>query len=182
MTCRKWLSSVIGVVCLASWLGITPTVKADLIHPGGHGGDHCLTVKFLAPVPPDTKPTGGGPGWGGLILTFSRPLSSAEVNVSPPSPCVHFMPVDGFDPGENVVKFAPGNYSIPQNHYVTVRVCSDEPVEFVSGFWRYKSSDTSTQNVFGITAIPVPEPSTLTLLGIGACGVFGYGWRRRRSR
>ncbi len=30
----------------------------------------------------------------------------------------------------------------------------------------------------GIT--PTPEPSTLTLFGIGAVGLAGYGWRRRR--
>jgi hypothetical protein len=27
----------------------------------------------------------------------------------------------------------------------------------------------------------VPEPSTLTLLALGSCGVLGYGWRRRRA-
>jgi autotransporter-associated beta strand protein len=32
----------------------------------------------------------------------------------------------------------------------------------------------------GLATQPVPEPSTLALLGIGAMGLTGYAWRRRR--
>jgi hypothetical protein len=33
----------------------------------------------------------------------------------------------------------------------------------------------------GPTTSAVPEPSTLTLLGIGSLGLLGYGWRRRKQ-
>ena len=32
---------------------------------------------------------------------------------------------------------------------------------------------------FDNTTSAVPEPSSLTLLGIGVAGIAGYGWRRR---
>jgi hypothetical protein len=31
------------------------------------------------------------------------------------------------------------------------------------------------------SASPAPEPASLTLLGLGACGLLGYGWRRNKA-
>jgi hypothetical protein len=31
------------------------------------------------------------------------------------------------------------------------------------------------------TTTPVPEPSTLTLVGLGTLGLLGYGWRRKQA-
>jgi len=37
------------------------------------------------------------------------------------------------------------------------------------------------QHAFLLTPVEVPEPGSLTLVGLGALGLAGYAWRRRRS-
>jgi hypothetical protein len=46
--------------------------------------------------------------------------------------------------------------------------------------WGYVNA---TRQAFRINGTPtaIPEPSSLALFGIGAVGVLGYGWRRRRT-
>jgi sugar lactone lactonase YvrE len=40
---------------------------------------------------------------------------------------------------------------------------------------------TGVNGAWGVVPAPVPEPSTLVLLGIGAIGSLGWAWRRRKS-
>jgi hypothetical protein len=50
------------------------------------------------------------------------------------------------------------------------------------GLWNDNVNDAFGTPVFGIveTGNPVPEPSFLALIGIGAISLLGYGWKRRR--
>jgi hypothetical protein len=48
------------------------------------------------------------------------------------------------------------------------------------GMITYSAYDRAFDSIDGTQVATAPEPSTLTLLGIGSFGLLGYGWRRRK--
>jgi hypothetical protein len=102
-----------------------------------------------------------------FILTGSHPATSADrVTIGNGGATVGF----NFDPA-----IVPDGGLTDTTLMLIVRTNADL---FQPGFIGLQ--DTGAEQFDGWTPAPVPEPASILLVGFGAAGMLGYGWKRRK--
>jgi hypothetical protein len=125
---------------------------------------------------------GIGPGGSNVTATFTDGTNVA----------VHQMSsVAGFDDATSRSNIAFTSNSLFATYGLTTSIAppvsgslTDNPTNHMYNTTQGTLTFTSfgSTSTFGATLVtPAPEPSTLTLLGLGSLGLLGYGWRRRKQ-
>jgi hypothetical protein len=144
------------------------------------------TVYWLKIVALDDPVPGVVPmqwGWHNRDYTLNNPLASSlvspgETQLNPSLPLYHFQD-DAVQGHISIMPNAAGGMNINQFY---ANVPPEGPQNYVPGLdGPSYVGQYSKDLAFELYTVPVPEPATWTLLGMGIFGLAVYGWRKRKQ-
>jgi hypothetical protein len=175
---RFGLVAVVACVwgCALAGPGRADTITYDL-YSGGQNGT--LVIEFTTPAyvvgTTDLDP---------FTLTTAPSFLDATGDlfgvIGPPGfqPGYEFFGADG----SSFLAIINDPYGNPSNQFPTSPGVFSLDSSYASDSSGQNAVSLDTLVVTGPSTTAAPEPASLTLLGIGALGLAGYGWRLRRRR
>jgi hypothetical protein len=128
----------------------------------------------------------GGAGLGGVdfldgFLASERllSLSIVSVDIGLVDLRVRIFDTFGFSAFANILSPGPGAFTVKLSNFIGAATVDFTSVDRVN--LRIKSDPESDLAVDTILIIPIPEPSTVVLLGISILGILGVSYYRRKN-